>query len=173
MIKEINTYPEYKDTLSTPCVQVEPVLNSPMSDNKFWGVNVTQIIEDLKDTAQEHKERCLGLCANQIWRGDGPAPAIFITLWPVTVKDGKSAFAWREFINPTVVSNGPTIKLEEGCLSLPNRKPKMIKRKSHITMSYYNLKSAEPQMMKLSGKAAQYHARVIQHEYDHILGKIV
>jgi peptide deformylase len=173
MIKEINTYPEHKEILSTPCATVEPVLDSPMSDNKFWGPQVTQMIENLKDTAQANKERCLGLCANQIWEGEAPAPAIFVSLWPVTTEEGKTAFAWREFINPTVISNGPTVKLEEGCLSLPNRKPKMVRRKSHITVSYYDLKSDKPQMMKLSGKAAQTHARIIQHEYDHILGKII
>jgi peptide deformylase len=173
MIKEINLYPKHKEILSTPCIQVESVLDSPMSDNKFWGPQVTQMIEDLKDTAQEHNERCLGLCANQIWREEGPAPSIFIIMWPVTTQEGKTAFAWREFINPTVVSNGPSIKLEEGCLSLPNRKPKMVRRKSHVTLSYYDLRSDKPQMMKLTGSSSQLHARIIQHEYDHILGKII
>jgi len=174
MIKKINTYPKDKETLSKPCEMVEPVLDSPMSDSPFWGPDVVQTIENLKDTAQEHKDKCLGLCANQIWDSpDEPCPAIFISIWPVTTKDGKEIYAWREFINPVVVSNGPTIKMEEGCLSLPDRKPKSVRRKQNVTISFYDLKSAERQTMKVTGTNSKLFARILQHEYDHILGKII
>lgn len=173
MIKKINTYPENKQILSTPCVPVEPVLNSPMSSSKFWSPQITQLVEDLKDTAQEHKDKCLGLCANQIWDSDDPCPAIFISIWPVKTKDGKTVYAWREFINPKVVANGPTEKEEEGCLSLPNRKPKKVSRKRNVTITFQDLKSDEIQTLQLKGKQSHLFSRVLQHEYDHILGKII
>jgi peptide deformylase len=69
-------------------------------------------------------------------------------------------------INPEILSRSQTtIILEEGCLSFPN-KYKKIERNEIICVRYHNgLNIIEE---TLSG----FTARVFQHEYDHLQGKI-
>ena len=54
----------------------------------------------------------------------------------------------------------------EGCLSLPGINERVVRPKS-IVVDYMN-EQFEPQRLELSG----YAARVVQHEYDHLDGKL-
>jgi peptide deformylase len=73
----------------------------------------------------------------------------------------------KAFLNPVMVEElGTAWEFEEGCLSIPNIREK-ISRKAKLKIRYYNeqwnLVEEEYEGMK---------ARIIQHEYDHIEGKL-
>ena len=65
-----------------------------------------QIIKDLIDTAEEHKERCVGLSAIQIGE-------------PVRVFVAYTGEKFIPFVNPVIVQHyGDVYETEEGCMSL-------------------------------------------------------
>jgi peptide deformylase len=73
----------------------------------------------------------------------------------------------KVFINPIVIEElGTPWEFEEGCLSIPNIREKVF-RKAELKIRYYDenweLKEETYDGMK---------ARIIQHEYDHIEGKM-
>ncbi|WP_234569755.1 peptide deformylase [Rhodohalobacter sp. 614A] len=69
------------------------------------------------------------------------------------------------FINPEIIEKDEeTVKMEEGCLSIPEVRDEVSRPKS-ITVSYKD-RDFNEQTLKASG----WLARVIQHEYDHLQG---
>ncbi len=73
----------------------------------------------------------------------------------------------KVFINPTItLQEGTAWKFNEGCLSIPGIREDII-RKSKICISYQDEKF-EIHQQTFTGIIA----RVIQHEYDHIEGKL-
>lgn len=69
------------------------------------------------------------------------------------------------FINPDIVKKSEeTVKKEEGCLSIPEVRDEIL-RPGTITISYKD-RDFNDQTLEASG----WLARVIQHEYDHLLG---
>jgi len=72
------------------------------------------------------------------------------------------------FINARIShEEGEEWGYEEGCLSVPGIH-EMVKRKPVITISYYDREWNYHENVKIDGMLA----RVIQHEYDHIEGKL-
>jgi len=72
----------------------------------------------------------------------------------------------KKVINPEILEKSKdTTKLEEGCLSFPN-KFKKIKRSNTIKVKYNDGKNDVIEY--LNG----YVARIFQHEYDHLNGKL-
>ena len=97
----------------------------------------------------------LGLAAPQV----GVDKRFFI----VSLPDGTR----REFINPEIVGTSvETTPFEEGCLSLPGVYHD-VERPSKVIITAKNANGA-PFRLKASGLLA----RVIQHEYDHLDGKL-
>ncbi|MFD1163986.1 peptide deformylase [Sphingobacterium daejeonense] len=79
-----------------------------------------------------------------------------------TAKDFK-----RVFINPILVEeNGEKWAFSEGCLSIPHINEE-VSRKKDVVINYLD-ENFEEQEESLTGLAA----RVVQHEYDHIEGKL-
>ena len=73
----------------------------------------------------------------------------------------------RVFINPIIEEeHGEEWGFEEGCLSIPGIREE-VWRKDNVVLSYYNEKW-ELVEEEFTGLAA----RVVQHEYDHIEGKL-
>jgi len=70
------------------------------------------------------------------------------------------------FINPEIISMSGESDCEEGCLSDPGIY-EIVRRAEHITVSALNVKG-EPFTLKASGLLAV----CIQHEMDHLLGKV-
>lgn len=71
------------------------------------------------------------------------------------------------FINPHVVElNGDKWPYNEGCLSIPKIREDVM-RPLTVTLEYVN-ENFEPQLRTFTGITA----RVIQHEYDHLEGKL-
>lgn len=72
-----------------------------------------------------------------------------------------------KLINPVIIKKESSEALEEGCLSVPEAVIK-VKRAKKITVEYLNEKG-ETLTMTAEGLLA----RVIQHEIDHLLGKLI
>ena len=67
-------------------------------------------------------------------------------------------------INPEITKKDEKIKFEEGCLSVPGLTG-AVPRHTHIRYSGYS-----PQGRLIDREATGFHARVFQHEFDHLDG---
>ena len=73
----------------------------------------------------------------------------------------------KVFINPEIIQEtGKRWDFKEGCLSIPGVREDVL-RKEKIIIDYFDEKF-EKQTLTLNGLAA----RIVQHEYDHIEGKL-
>ncbi|MBX2900205.1 MAG: peptide deformylase [Cyclobacteriaceae bacterium] len=125
------------------------------------GTDLTQLIADMFETMDEANG--IGLAAPQI----GKSIRLFVVDGTglqdePTLKDFKKAF-----INPQITDEyGNEWPFEEGCLSIPNIREEVL-RKETVRIKYFdetwNAFDEEFSGMK---------ARIIQHEYDHIEGKL-
>ena len=106
----------------------------------------------------------VGLAAPQI----GLSVRLFVIDATPFAEDDAALENFRKvFINARVLEeNGDKWSFNEGCLSIPDVREDVI-RHQHVTLSYLD-ESMQPQQETFSGLAA----RVIQHEYDHIEGKL-
>lgn len=143
----------------------DPVLRKRAEEIKK-GTNVSQLLQDMYETM--HNAQGIGLAAPQI----GKSVRLFVVDGTILDKDdeeseeGMDSFK-KAFINPVMLEElGTPWEFEEGCLSVPNIREK-ISRKDTIKIRYYDedwkLNEEEFDGMK---------ARIIQHEYDHIEGKL-
>ena len=176
MIKCINTYDDPVLLVkAVPCVPFLQTLTSSISEehsNSIWTQDIIDLVQDLKDTA-ESLENCAGLASNHIWDlKDGPPPAVFVLkfTWAGTVNNPITQ--WFEFINPIVKTTGKTIKLSEGCFSLPGYTNARVKREANVIITYQTLASLETNTLKLMSKD-NFGAIAAQHEYDHLKGKLI
>ena len=143
----------------------DPVLRQRAKDVEP-GTDLSQLIEDMYETM--HAAQGIGLAAPQI----GRSIRLFVVDGTGLEDDADEAEEGMEdfkkaFINPVMLEElGTPWDFEEGCLSIPNIREK-ISRKETIRIRYYDenwqLKEEEYDGMQ---------ARIIQHEYDHIEGKL-
>lgn len=83
-----------------------------------------------------------------------------------TEKDFLKTFK-KVFINPVIIKeDGTPWKFNEGCLSIPKIREDVL-RKPEVHIKYMDENFIEKEE-KLVGLAA----RIVQHEYDHIMGKL-
>lgn len=112
-----------------------------------------QIIQDLIDTAQEHKERCVGLSAIQIAE-------------PVRVFVAYTGENFIPFVNPIITKHlGAMYEAEERCMSLEGSR-KVTRFKGVEIM---HQKGSRYVKERYNG----YFAEIIQHEMDHLSGKLI
>lgn len=106
----------------------------------------------------------VGLAAPQV----GFAIRLFvIDLSPLGEDDPTYLNYKKTFINPTIVTfSEETCSFEEGCLSLPDIHENVV-RSSDIVIRYF-----DEQFVEHVETFTEYPARVIQHEYDHLEGKV-
>jgi len=174
MVSEINKYgnPLLKQKC-VPCTLKEK--NSFLSDvesdsAQVWDDEIVELVQDLKDTAASNVEHTLGLAAPQIWWKDTPCPAVFV----VRANQGtinSPSWIFTELINPKIKTSGKSFISSEACLSVPDYQ-KSIKRESNVTVEYQLITGPEVYKSKLFGKT-DFNAIVIQHEYDHLQGKLI
>jgi peptide deformylase len=138
----------------------DPVLRQRAKDIDS-GTDLTQLIEDMYETMKAASG--IGLAAPQIGKGI----RLFVVDGTVLEDEEEMHDFKKAFINPTILEEtGTPWDFEEGCLSIPNIREK-VSRKEKLKVRYYdetwNLKEEEYEGMK---------ARIIQHEYDHLEGKM-
>lgn len=111
-----------------------------------------ELIEDLKETCQAY--RADGLAATQI----GVNKRIFVTNINGDLK---------VYINPNLETEGELVTNQEGCLSLPSV-IEPISRPEEVTVSFRN-EDGEEQTLNM----IEYDAVAVQHENDHLDGKLM
>jgi peptide deformylase len=105
-----------------------------------------------------YEAKGVGLAANQV-----DLPYRFFI---VNVESDAAKGEEQVFINPVLSRPKGSIEAEEGCLSLPGLYAQVM-RPERITIDAYNL-AGEPVHLEADGLLA----RVLQHETDHINGKL-
>ena len=111
------------------------------------------VAQDLLDTLEANKERCVGMAANMI--GVNKRIIVFDNEGTRTV-----------MFNPEIIKHSDPYQTEEGCLSLEGTRP--AKRWRSIKVRYQNEKFQE-RFKTFTGWTAQ----IIQHEVDHCEGIII
>lgn len=112
------------------------------------------IAEDLLDTLRAHRDHCVGMAANMI----GEQKAI------IAIVEGNRLTA---MLNPEVVKKSPkTYKTVEGCLSIPGERE--VERHDWIEVKYRDM-----DWHKEKRKFTGFEAEIIQHELDHLEGKLI
>jgi peptide deformylase len=129
-------------------------------DKGFPGLQ--ELINNMFDTMDN--ARGVGLAAPQI----GKSIRLFVVdASPFEDVEPELKDFVQVFINPIIIEeSGEEWSFNEGCLSIPGIREDII-RKPNIVVRYYD-QDWEYYEEEFSG----YAARVIQHEYDHIEGKL-
>lgn len=125
--------------------------------------DLDKLISDMFDTMYNSKG--VGLAAHQI----NKAIRLFI-IDPAPFKEDFPELddKKRVFINAYIEQEeGEELEFDEGCLSVPGIS-EPVTRKSVVYMSYYDENFNYHENVKFDGVLA----RIIQHEYDHIEGKV-
>ena len=112
-----------------------------------------QVIEDLVDTLEANRSRCVGMAANMI----GVRKRI------ICVKDGSKSLL---MYNPQILEQVNVYQTTEGCLSLVGERP--CTRYRRIKVEYLD-ENFVRRIKNFSG----YTAEIIQHEIDHCNGVVV
>ena len=134
----------------------DPVLREVSQPVDEINQEVKDLVSDLTDTLK--KARGLGLSAVQI----GVLKRVFI----VDLSAVDITAKLQVFINPEIIESSGEAEYEEGCLSFPGIYQK-ITRASKIKVRALDL-TGQPFELEAEGLAA----RAIQHEYDHLEGKL-
>ncbi|MDH7604210.1 MAG: peptide deformylase [Melioribacter sp.] len=117
-------------------------------------------IKDMFDTMRNANG--IGLAANQV----GFTESLFV----IDLKgvDGYEKFKPVVMINPEIIlKSEETEILEEGCLSLPGLRAE-VERPRQIKVKFIDTDENEVEI-----EADDLFARVILHEYDHLIGKLI
>ena len=138
----------------------DAVLRKKALDIKM-GTDVQTLVQDMFDTmAAAHG---IGLAAPQI----GKAVRLFIVDGTTLDEEPELHDFRKVFINAEILKEFSDLwEFEEGCLSIPNIREK-VSRKGKIKVKYYD-ENWELHEDEFDGMKA----RIIQHEYDHIEGKL-
>ena len=141
----------------------DPVLRKKAVDIDKDYANLDKLIEDMFETME--KSKGVGLAAPQI----NKSIRLFIidSRKMYDDEEDKAKGVREVFINAEMIKEtGDDWKYEEGCLSIPNIRED-VSRKATIKIKYY-----DQEFKKHEKEFDDMNARVIQHEYDHIEGKL-
>lgn len=111
------------------------------------------VCDDLLDTLEFHRDRCVGMAANMI----GVRKRII-----VFDDSGKQ----RMMLNPEIVESEGEYEAEEGCLSLEG--VRRTRRYQRITVLY-----RDRDFVEHKERFAGFTAQIIQHEIDHCNGILI
>lgn len=129
--------------------------------NKDDKTLINNIIQDLRDTAAAYEQThdCVGLAANQL----GYDKKIIIV--NVAGKDGKPV--WKVMQNPVItVKSKTSFESEEGCLSLEGTQT--VKRWYGVSVVYRNINGK-----MVTDNFYGQEAAIVQHEIDHLNGRLI
>jgi len=144
---------------------IRPILHYPDKRLRTPGAPVTEFGEELRELLEDMAETMyaaprVGLAAPQI----GVSQAIFI----IDVASGEEAPSeLRVFINPEIVEKVGDTTFEEGCLSFPGVREE-IDRAERVKV---RAQDADGSFFELEADGLL--AIAIQHENDHLLGKLM
>lgn len=142
---------------------IKKILTHPNSILRQQSEKITDFNEELEALAADMAETMyaapgIGLAANQI----GIAKQIIVV--DVSTQENEEKFI--VLVNPRIEDGEGSVLGEEGCLSVLDYAAK-VKRFQKITVKAQDVKGKE-----LSFEAEDRFARIIQHEADHLHGKL-
>lgn len=124
---------------------------------------VTEFGKDLQSTVEKmikmmHKEDGIGLAAPQVGLMDS---ILVVDISPIEEEEQP-----RAFVNPQIVDSDGESVVEEGCLSVPGVRED-VRRPDKIMLQYQDTEGAVH-----NDEYDGWLSRVIQHEIDHLLGRL-
>ena len=123
--------------------------------------DLSELIENMWETMYNAKG--IGLAAPQI----GKSIRLFLVDTEQLENQGDDKLIKKAFINAEIIEEfGDEVQLEEGCLSIPDLTGD-VSRNSSIRIKYQ-----DEAFNTFEEEYSGFTARVIQHEYDHIEGKL-
>ena len=140
----------------------QPVLRKETEEITADYPNLAELLDNMFQTM--YNSDGVGLAAPQI--------GLNIRLFVIDASPMKEDFpeietAKRVFINPEIIEESQeTTSMSEGCLSIPGIN-ESVKRPAKVLVNYID-ENGEEQERWLEG----FEARVFQHEYDHLEGKM-
>ncbi|MEP1035452.1 peptide deformylase [Ekhidna sp.] len=138
----------------------DPVLKKKAKEVTEGDESVTEFVESMYETM--YAAQGVGLAAPQV----GESLRVFVVDTTPMEEDEENGIK-QAFINPIMIEEiGEEWAFEEGCLSIPGVRAD-VNRKPQIKIEYFD-ENWELHEETFDGMKA----RVIQHEYDHIEGKL-
>lgn len=138
----------------------DPVLKKQAKEIEHGDTSVHEFVESMFETM--YAANGVGLAAPQV----GQSLRLFVLDTTPMEEDEKDGLK-KAFINPIMLDElGTEWAFEEGCLSIPGIRAD-VNRKPEIRIKYFDENWEEHEDCYDGMKA-----RVIQHEYDHIEGKL-
>src|SRR6267154_4801825 len=139
---------------------VDPVLRKKAKDIEK-GTDIKELVNDMVETM--HAAHGIGLAAPQI----GKSVRLFVVDGTTVEDEPELANFKKTFVNPEIIDqDGEEWAFEEGCLSIPTIREEIF-RKENLRIRYFD-ENWNQHEEEYSGMKA----RIIQHEYDHIEGKL-
>jgi len=140
----------------------DPILRKRAADIPKDFPTLRQLIQDMFDTM--YAAHGIGLAAPQIGKGI----RLFVVDGTTLEEEEEDMTGFKKvFINPQILDEiGTPWAFEEGCLSIPNIREN-VSRQETVRIRYFDeeWKSKEEEYSGIK-------ARIIQHEYDHLDGKL-
>ncbi len=148
-------------------LQIVTVPDRRLTQKSIAVLDVTDETRKLMDDMLEtmYHDKGVGLAAVQV----GVLQRIMVIDLQDDDEEGVNASLYPLFVvNPRIVERSSDIVIAtEGCLSLPEQKVE-VARSSSLRMKYRDYQNNELELF-----ADNWLARVIQHEYDHLEGKLL
>ncbi len=143
----------------TIITEPDPVLRKVAQEVEVIDDQILKLIDDMVETMEGN----YGLAAPQV----GVSKRILVIGRDDDPKKPKDLFPIK-MINPEIIERSKeTVTADEGCLSLPEVKIP-VERSKEVKIKYIDYNK---QIQELEAK--DWFARVVQHEMDHINGKLV
>ena len=136
----------------------DPVLREPCKEVHKISKKIKTLVTDMLDTM--YKANGVGLAAPQV----GESLRIFV----VDVSDPKGPIDPIVFINPKIIKKSGAINSYEGCLSFPQAYTD-VRRYANVMVKALDI-NGRPFIKE--AKDGELLARAIQHEFDHLDGKL-
>ena len=140
-----------------------PVLRQEAEDIEPDYPELQKLVKDMFDTM--YATEGIGLAAPQI----GRSIAVIVIDGSVLASEfPECADSKMVLINPQleIIEDQAPVSRSEGCLSLPGLSEN-VKRVEHVSLEWVD-ENFKPHKQEFSG----FLARIIQHEYDHLLGEV-
>ncbi len=135
-----------------------PVLREPCKEVTKVSKKIKTLVADLLDTM--YKANGVGLAAPQV----GVSLRVFV----IDVSDPKGPIDPLVFINPKIIKKSGAINSYEGCLSFPQAYTD-VRRYANVMVKALDI-HGRPFIKE--AKDGELLARAIQHEFDHLDGKL-
>lgn len=136
----------------------DPVLREPCKEVHKISKKIKTLAADMLDTM--YKANGVGLAAPQV----GESLRIFV----IDVSDPKGPIDPIVFINPKIIKKSGAINSYEGCLSFPQAYTD-VRRYANVMVKALDI-NGRPFVKE--AKDGELLARAIQHEFDHLDGKL-